>query len=81
MLAGRSAARAPRLEAVDGVEAVRALLGNAAPPWMADTEARAAELRGIAGLVAAARVARLVVPDDPATLPEIAAVIRDATGG
>jgi hypothetical protein len=81
VLAGRSAVPAPRLERVHGYEAVRALLGNASPAWVTDAAARGAEMQRLAGLAAATRVVRLVAPDDPAALPRIAAIIRDAVGG
>ncbi len=81
VLAERSPGPSPRLEVMDGYGAVRALLEPASPPWVTDTAVRAAELRRLAGLATATRVVRLIAPDDPAALPRIAAVIRDAVGG
>lgn len=81
ILGNRAGALAPRLEFLSGYEAARGLLENASPPWVADPAVRATELRAVAALAGAVRVARLLAPDDPGILPRVASLIREAVGG
>ncbi|MCC7194732.1 MAG: hypothetical protein IT356_04150 [Gemmatimonadaceae bacterium] len=80
VLGDRTGEPEPALVQLRGFEAVQALIPHTMPAWLQDGALRAREMRALAALAASVPVVRLVVPRDPAALPLVADLVRDAAG-